>query len=475
MAVLLGRCDLPDLCCSRLPAVSFFRLYVLQRRCYWQLDPERENIVLVHYLCCASSRAGGGAGARAGSTELAEPRERPRRGNAGRRAYSPPPAAGGARGGGRGRLGSQSKLSPLAQSSGSLESSLPSQGLPEVAELADVSPLALPLMQGMSLEQAAALPSLAQQYAQQQQHAQGRLAAALLPLPPLPAVELLPFDLPADDLSRPHPGVLYTGQRMASQLASAQQAAMAPPALPVLAPVASVGSVAPAAAAHPAASAAASTGEVAASSPQVLPPVAGLRALFPQESFAAEQHRNLFRQMSLGIQVWGTGRELVRGERVVGLQRLQPCLVVVDAAHLCTPPGAPAGTRPGRWLTLVPRPPAVAQRDAVEEVAGYYLGSPTERSLDPLAGGTAADVKPAAAEPSAAAHTGGDVGGGNPVADLAALLASPPHTGGHRRTFSRQGSGLSRLISKNWESELPVSACWGLLGGAWGGSAGSRR
>jgi hypothetical protein len=29
----------------------------LQRRCYWQLDPELEHTVLVHYLCCASSRA----------------------------------------------------------------------------------------------------------------------------------------------------------------------------------------------------------------------------------------------------------------------------------------------------------------------------------------------------------------------------------------------------------------------------------
>ncbi|KAL4443670.1 hypothetical protein ABPG75_011407 [Micractinium tetrahymenae] len=379
----------------------------LQRRCYWQLDPEREHIVLVHYLCCASSRAGGGSTARAGSAELAEPRERPRRGNDGRRAYSPPAPPAGARGGSRGRLGSgsQSKLSPLAQSSGSLESSLPSQGLPEVAELADVSPLALPLVQGMSLEQAAALPSLAQQYALQQLQAQARLlnAAAVLP-PPLPLpVDLDPFDLPADDLSRPHPGVLYTGQRMASQLAAAQQAAMASPAPPppTLTPVAQLGGVAPAPALQPAAMPAAPAthlGAGAAASAQPLPPVAGLRALFPQESFTAEQHRNLFRQMSLGI-----------------------------------------------------------QRDTVEEAAGYYLGSPTERSLDPLAASAAAEAKPATGAAASAADAGADAtGGGLTGADLAALLSSPPHGSGHRRTFSRQGSGLSRLISKNWESELPM-------------------
>lgn len=124
------------------------------------------------------------------------------------------------------------------------------------------------------------------------------------------------------------------------------------------------------------------------------------------------------------------------------------------------------------------------QRDTVEDVSGYYLGSPTERSLDPLAASAVPDARLATAAQAPAADiggglsgvdTGGDAGGGLPGADLAALLSSPPHTGGHRRTFSRQGSGLSRLISKNWESELPVSACWGLLGGAWGGSAGSRR
>lgn len=311
-------------CCLPSP-----RLCCLQRRCYWQLDPEREHIVLVHYLCCASSRAGGGSGARAGSTELAEPRERPRRGNAGRRAYSPPASAAGARGG-RGRVSSQSKLSPLAQSSGSLESSLPSQGLPEVAELADVSPLALPLMQGMSLEQAAALPSLAQQYALQQQQAQARLlqAAAMLPPLPLPTVDVGPFDVAGDGLSRPHPGVLYTGQRMASQLAAAQQAALVPPAPPTLAHAASLGSVAPAPALQVAGAAGPNPGEAAAASAQPLPPVAGLRALFPQESFAAEQHRNLFRQMSLGIQVGAQG---------AAPPASQTCLAVRNAAHLAVP------------------------------------------------------------------------------------------------------------------------------------------
>ncbi len=285
----------------------------LQRRCYWQLDPEREHIVLVHYLCCASSRAGGGSGGRTGSTELAEPRERPRRGNAGRRAYSPPASAASARGGGRSRVGSNTKLSPLTQSCSSLESSLPSQGLPDVAELTELSTLALPMVQGMSLEQAASLPSLAQQHAMQQQQqalqqqqAQARLlhAAAMLPPMPLPAVDLDPFDLPADSLSRPHPGVLYTGQRMASQLAAGQHAGVVSPAAPALAPAASLGSGAPTVTVQQVASAAPSNpGEAAAASVQTLPPVAGLRALFPQESFAAEQHRNLFRQMSLGIQV----------------------------------------------------------------------------------------------------------------------------------------------------------------------------
>ncbi|KAL4447236.1 hypothetical protein ABPG77_007269 [Micractinium sp. CCAP 211/92] len=388
----------------------------LQRRCYWQLDPEREHIVLVHYLCCASSRAGGGSGGRTGSTELAEPRERPRRGNAGRRAYSPPASAASARGGGRSRVGSNTKLSPLTQSCSSLESSLPSQGLPDVAELTELSTLALPMVQGMSLEQAASLPSLAQQHAMQQQQqalqqqqAQARLlhAAAMLPPMPLPAVDLDPFDLPADSLSRPHPGVLYTGQRMASQLAAGQHAGVVSPAAPALAPAASLGSGAPTVTVQQVASAAPSNpGEAAAASVQTLPPVAGLRALFPQESFAAEQHRNLFRQMSLGI-----------------------------------------------------------QRDTVEDVSGYYLGSPTERSLDPLAASAVPDARLAAAAQAPAADiggglsgvdTGGDAGGGLPGADLAALLSSPPHTGGHRRTFSRQGSGLSRLISKNWESELPM-------------------
>lgn len=82
-----------------------------------------------------------------------------------------------------------------------------------------------------------------------------------------------------------------------------------------------------------------------------------------------------------------------------------------------------------------------AQREHVDEAA-YFLGSPPGER-DPLAGDKAA--------------------AGTPVADLAALLASPPH-GGHRRTFSRQGSGLSRLISKNWESDV-VSGAGACCGG----------
>jgi hypothetical protein len=72
------------------------------------------------------------------------------------------------------------------------------------------------------------------------------------------------------------------------------------------------------------------------------------------------------------------------------------------------------------------------------EEHGFYLGSPT--SEEGLAAG-------------AEKHNGQA-----PAADLAALLASPPHGGiANRRPFSRQGSGLSRLISnisKNWESEV---------------------
>lgn len=45
----------------------------------------------------------------------------------------------------------------------------------------------------------------------------------------------------------------------------------------------------------------------------------------------------------------------------------------------------------------------------------------------------------------------------SPGPDIAALLSPAAGSGsGHRRSFSRQGSGLSRLISKNWESDLQV-------------------
>ncbi len=156
---------------------------------------------------------------------------------------------------------------------------------------------------------------------------------------------------------------------------------------------------------------------------------------------------------------------------------LAPCLAVFSAAWCTRPPQRPRCLEFFlHVLTFMPPCPARLQRDTVEDVSGYYLGSPTERSLDPLAASAVPDARLAAAAQAPAADiggglsgvdTGGDAGGGLPGADLAALLSSPPHTGGHRRTFSRQGSGLSRLISKNWESELPVSACWGLLGGAW--------
>jgi hypothetical protein len=146
--------------------------------------------------------------------------------------------------------------------------------------------------------------------------------------------------------------------------------------------------------------------------------IAPPRQLFQQESFSGEQHRALFREMSLGI-----------------------------------------------------------QREAAEEGGGFFTLSPTERSLDPMAGGApaaAAANTPAAASGAAGgrpAASGGGSGagtpGGTPGADLAALLASPPQAR-HSRTFSRQGSGLSRLISKNWESDLQV---WlgGRRAGGWVG------
>lgn len=87
---------------------------------------------------------------------------------------------------------------------------------------------------------------------------------------------------------------------------------------------------------------------------------------------------------------------------------------------------------------------ASLQRHDTEDVLPFLLGagSPTR---DATLG--AEPAKPAAPSPGP---------------DLASLLSSPPHGGaaaggpGHRRTLSRGGSGLSRLISKNWNEELQV-------------------
>lgn len=95
--------------------------------------------------------------------------------------------------------------------------------------------------------------------------------------------------------------------------------------------------------------------------------------------------------------------------------------------------------------------PLRLQRETVDESGGSYLlgtGSPPqEHPLAALAvGGDASKTTSGAAGRVA-----------SPGPDLAALLSSPPHGGGgHRRTLSRGGSGLSRLISKNWESDLQV-------------------
>ena len=217
----------------------------LQRRCYWQLDPDKEHTVLVHYLCSSSSRAGG----RGGGAAAAEAAEcRPRRESArNRRAYSPAATT---------RRGSQSKLSPLATQGSMGSASLVSQSSDGVSDAALAESLGvLPLVEGMTLQTAAQLPSLSQQYALQQQmladhlvasgSAQQRAAAAaagaacaaadaLAAVSSLPRtgsgtlapVDVLdPFDLFAAaeaELQRPHPGVLYTGQRMATQMATQQ-------------------------------------------------------------------------------------------------------------------------------------------------------------------------------------------------------------------------------------------------------------
>lgn len=219
----------------------------LQRRCYWQLDPDREHTVLVHYLCSTSSRAGGRSGAAAAS-EAAE--ARPRRESArARRAYSPAATTG--------RRGSQTKLSPLATQGSMGSGSLVSQSSDAVSDaaLAGGDFAVLPLVEGMTLQSAAQLPSLSQQYAMQQQMLVGQLvssgsaqqraaaaaagaasaaADALAAVSCLPrtgsgnlaGVDVLdPFDLFAAaeaELQRPHPGVLYTGQRMATQMATQQ-------------------------------------------------------------------------------------------------------------------------------------------------------------------------------------------------------------------------------------------------------------
>ncbi|KAI3428162.1 hypothetical protein D9Q98_006544 [Chlorella vulgaris] len=311
----------------------------LQRRCYWQLDPEKEHIVLVHYLCSSSSRAVP-AGRGASGEVAADAATRPQRASRAqqRRAYSPSGECGGAP---RRRGASQQRLSHHLASASSLETELMSGG-------DEHSELHLPLVPGISLEDAAALPPL---FAMQQAAEAAAAAAAVQRQQHLLQFEGMlqsrgsngsgsgsasasvggdPFGLPpaGAHMHRSHPGVLYTDQRVATQLAQQSQLSAAAPLMPP-------------------------------------PPI-------KQESFNTEQHKALFREMSLGI-----------------------------------------------------------QREHVDEAA-YFLGSPPGER-DPLAGDKAA--------------------AGTPVADLAALLASPPH-GGHRRTFSRQGSGLSRLISKNWESDV---------------------
>lgn len=93
------------------------------------------------------------------------------------------------------------------------------------------------------------------------------------------------------------------------------------------------------------------------------------------------------------------------------------------------------------------------QRDTADVEAGFYIGSPPEGQAHHLVDALAAHD---AAQPSASRPAGEGLAQlplvGKPAADLAGLLASPPHGGpGHRRSLSRHGSGLSRLISKNWE------------------------
>ena len=93
------------------------------------------------------------------------------------------------------------------------------------------------------------------------------------------------------------------------------------------------------------------------------------------------------------------------------------------------------------------------QRDTVDVEAGYYIGSPPEGQAHHLVDALAAHD---AGQPSASQPAGEGLTQlppvGKPGADLAGLLSSPPHGGpGHRRSLSRHGSGLSRLISKNWE------------------------
>lgn len=96
-------------------------------------------------------------------------------------------------------------------------------------------------------------------------------------------------------------------------------------------------------------------------------------------------------------------------------------------------------------------PPCSLQRETADVEAGYYIGSPPQGN--PLVDALAAHDAPHASAPQAAGEGLGQLPPvGKPAADLAALLSSPPPGGpGHRRSLSRHGSGLSRLISKNWE------------------------
>jgi hypothetical protein len=186
--------------------------------------------VLVHYLCSSSSRAVP-AGRGASGEVAADAATRPQRASRAqqRRAYSPSGECGGAP---RRRGASQQRLSHHLASASSLETELMSGG-------DEHSELHLPLVPGISLEDAAALPPL---FAMQQAAEAAAAAAAVQRQQHLLQFEGMlqsrgsngsgsgsasasvggdPFGLPpaGAHMHRSHPGVLYTDQRVATQLA----------------------------------------------------------------------------------------------------------------------------------------------------------------------------------------------------------------------------------------------------------------